>query len=66
MENIQAIQETISEPLNKNAINVYELLDNFVSFLITLKLSAESIKLYMAVVRSYLAYYDIDIYTFKI
>ena len=44
MKNIQAIQETISEPLNKNAINVYELLDNFVSFLIALKLSAESIK----------------------
>ena len=49
------------EPLNRNEINVYELLDNFVSFLMALKLSANSIQLYMAAIRSYLAYYDVDI-----
>jgi integrase len=57
--------ETISEPLNRNEINVYELLDNFVSFLMALRLSAESIKLYMAAIRSYLAYYDVDIISSK-
>jgi integrase len=53
--------ETILDLLNRNEINVYELLDNFVSFLMALKLSANSIQLYMAAIRSYLAYYDIDV-----
>jgi integrase len=42
-------------------IDVYELLDNFVAYLIHLNLSIPSINLYIAAVRSYLAYYDIDI-----
>ena len=42
-------------------IDVYELMDNFVSFLIQLNLSIPSINLYIAATRSYLAYYDIDI-----
>jgi integrase len=49
------------ELLNRNQINVYELLDNFVSFLMALKLSANSIQLYMAAIRSYLAYSDVDV-----
>jgi integrase len=44
---------------HERKIDIYELLDNFVSFLIQLNLS--SINLYIAAIRSYLAYYDIDI-----
>jgi site-specific recombinase XerC len=57
--------DTILQLLNRNEINVYELLDNFASFLMALKLSAESIQLYMAAVRSYLAYYDVDVISSK-
>jgi hypothetical protein len=57
--------ETILQLLNRNEINVYELPDNFASFLMALKLSAESIQLYMAAVRSYLAYYDVDVISSK-
>jgi integrase len=53
--------ESILQPLVRGEINVYELLDNFVPFLIKLKLAVNSITLYMTAVRSYLAYYDIDI-----
>ena len=53
--------ETIASPLLKQEINLYELLDSFVSFLSSLNLLALSIKLYMASVRSYFAYYDIDV-----
>lgn len=53
--------ETIISVVSKQEINLYELLDKFVSFLISLNLSVPSIKLYMAGLRSYLAYYDIDV-----
>jgi integrase len=53
--------ESILQPLIRNEINVYELLDNFVPFLIKLKLAVNSITLYMTAVRSYFAYYDIDV-----
>lgn len=55
----------IISPLSKEKINVYQLIDNFVSFLTLQKLSVPTIKLYMTAVRSYLAYYDIDIVTPK-
>jgi integrase len=42
-------------------VNVYEMLDQFVSYLSKHKLSIPSIKLYVAAVRSYLEFYDIDI-----
>jgi integrase len=42
-------------------MNPYELLDSFVSYLQTLDLTPSSIKLYVASVRSYFAYYDIDV-----
>ena len=53
--------ETILERLTNNEINVYELLNNFVSFLMVLKLSVNSINLYLTAVRSYFGYYDIDV-----
>ena len=55
--------DTILKPLSKNELDVYVILDEFVSHLVdpTLKLTLSSIKLCMAAIRSYLAYYDIDI-----
>ena len=54
--------ETILEPIYSNEINVYELLDNFVSFMMdSTNLSVYAIKIYISSVRSYFAYYDIDI-----
>src|SRR6188472_1163649 len=55
--------ETILEPLSKSKIDVYELLDKFVSYLLYTNpdLTPNSIKLYLASIRSYLAYYDIDV-----
>jgi hypothetical protein len=53
--------ETILHHLAKDEINVYELLDDFVSFLMALKLSVNSIILYLTAVRSYFGYYDIDV-----
>jgi len=53
--------QTIIHHLAKNEINVYELLDDLVSFLMTLKLSVNSIILYLTAVRSYFGYYDIDV-----
>jgi integrase len=52
---------TILEPLTKNEINLYELLDGFVAFLISSGLSIPSIRLYVAAIRSYFAYHDIDV-----
>jgi integrase len=55
--------ETILKTLSKNELDVYAILDEFVSYLVdaALELTSKSIKLYIAAVRSYLAYYDIDI-----
>lgn len=53
--------ETILEPLEANEINVYELFDAFVAFLVSSGLSIPSIRLYVAAIRSYLAYHDIDV-----
>jgi integrase len=53
--------ETILDSLYKQETNLYTLLDGFVTFLISLNLSISSIKLYVAGLRSYLAYYDIDV-----
>jgi integrase len=53
--------ETILNPLLEDKINRYELLDSFISYLQASDLTPSSIKLYMASVRSYFAYYDIDI-----
>ncbi|MFY9794095.1 MAG: tyrosine-type recombinase/integrase [Candidatus Nitrosopolaris sp.] len=53
--------ETILKPLAENKINPYELLDGFVSYLQTFNLTPLSIKLYVASVRSYFAYNDVDV-----
>jgi integrase len=53
---------TILEVLALEKVNRYELLDRFVGYLQALnKINASSIKLYVASVRSYFAFYDIDI-----
>ena len=60
--NIHYTLETIIEPIYRNEINVYDLLDNFVSFMMdSTNLSVYSIKIYISSVRSYFAYYDIDV-----
>jgi integrase len=54
--------DTILSLLQNQHINTYELLDQFVSYLTRQEeVSAASLKTYMAVVRSYLEYNDIDI-----
>ncbi|HEX6028557.1 MAG TPA: tyrosine-type recombinase/integrase [Nitrososphaeraceae archaeon] len=58
--------ESIIEALSKNHLDVYVLLESFVSHLLSLKsketkLTPSSIALYLAAIRSYMAYYDIDI-----
>ena len=55
--------ENILEPLLENKINVYELLDSFVSHVLATKpeIAPKSLHLYIAALRSYFAYYDIDV-----
>jgi integrase len=53
--------ETILESLEANETNVYELFDAFVAFLVSSGLSIPSIRLYVAAMRSYFAYHDIDL-----
>jgi integrase len=55
--------ETILKPLSNSELDIYVILDEFVSHLVneTSNISSSSIKLYIAAVRSYFAYYDIDI-----
>jgi integrase len=55
---IETILETL---LTTDRINFYSLIDNFVSHLLTKSLSPNTIALYIAAVRSYFAYFDIDI-----
>src|SRR5947199_1911435 len=53
--------ESILQPIITNKINVYGLLESFVPYEISLKLSVRSIRLHLAAIKSFLAYYDIDI-----
>jgi integrase len=53
--------ETILKPLLEDKVNRYELLDSFISHLQSYNLTPSTIKLYMASIRSYLAYYDVDV-----
>ena len=61
--------ETILLALQSNKLNVYELLDSFVSYLVNMPhqppIAPTSIALYVYAVRSYLQYYDIDIHPSK-
>jgi integrase len=53
--------ETIIAPVLAKTINVYDVLEKFIAYLVALSLSPSSMKGYMAAVRSYLQYSDIDI-----
>jgi hypothetical protein len=55
--------ETILGPLSRNEINLYEMLEGFVSYMTSTNpdLTPNSMKVYVASIRSYLAYYDIDV-----
>jgi integrase len=56
--------ESILSEVSNNQINVYTLIDDFVSYLVTKhknKLSPNAIALYVAALRSYFLYHDIDI-----
>ena len=54
--------ETILQYLSENKVNVYELLDSFVSYILATKpeITPNSISLYLTAIRSYFAFYDID------
>ncbi|HKG86744.1 MAG TPA: site-specific integrase [Nitrososphaeraceae archaeon] len=55
--------ETILQHLSENKVNVYELLDSFVSYILATKpeITPNSISLYLTAIRSYFAFYDIDV-----
>ena len=54
--------ETILDPLAKNEINVYTLLEEFITYLTDKKsLSSNTIRQYLVGIKSYFAYYDIDV-----
>lgn len=57
----QQTPDTIISLLQNQHINTYELLDQFVSYLTRQKISTASLKTYIAVIRSFLEYKDIDI-----
>ena len=60
--------ESILNPLSTNEINVYDLLDSFVSNILDDRkgISPKSVSLYVSAIRSYLAYHDIDVTTIKV
>ncbi len=55
--------DSVIEGLKESKVNIYELLDSFVSYIQSTKpnISPKSIAAYMAALRSYFTYYDIDI-----
>lgn len=55
--------ETILQALLKNKINVYEFFEGFISYLLETRIgmAPKSISLYVTALRSYFAYYDIDV-----
>jgi hypothetical protein len=59
--------ENVLKPLSENELDIYAVLDEFVSYLVNEvpNLTSNSIKLYIAAMRSYLAYYDIDVISSK-
>ncbi len=61
--------ETILLALHSNKLNLYELLDSFVSYLVNMPhqppIAPTSIAMYVCAVRSYLQYHDIDINSSK-
>lgn len=60
--------DSILKSVIENQINVYSLIDNFISYLTTKhknKLSANAVSLYVAAIRSYFLYHDVDIVSAK-
>jgi integrase len=58
--------ETVLDPLTKNEINVYTLLEQFIAYLTEKKsLTSNSVRQYLVGIKSYFAYYDIDIISSK-
>jgi integrase len=55
--------ETILQPILKNKINIYEFFERFISYLLETRIgiTPKSISLYVTALRSYFAYYDIDV-----
>jgi integrase len=55
--------ETILLALSENKLNVYELFDRFVPYILATKLdiTPSTLSFYLAVLRSYFAFYDIDV-----
>jgi integrase len=55
--------DTILQSLLENKVNVYELLDSFVSFVLATKpeITPRSLSLYLVAIRSFFAFYDIDV-----
>jgi integrase len=55
--------DSIIDAMLQNKINVYQLLDSFISYIQSIKegITANSISVYVAGLRSYFSYYDIDI-----
>lgn len=55
--------EAILQSLLENRVNVYELLDSFVSYVLVIKpeITPKSLSLYLTAIRSYFAFYDIDV-----
>ncbi len=61
LKSMKQTPDTTISLLKNQRINTYELLDQFVSYLARQKISTASLKTYIAEVRSYLEYKDIDI-----
>jgi integrase len=57
--------DTIISPLMRGRINTYELLDTFVSYLTKQGIKAPALKVYIAAIKSYLQYNDVDIIPYK-
>lgn len=57
--------DTIIPLLTKGRINTYELLDQFVSYLTKQGIKAPALKVYIAAIKSYLQYNDVDIIPYK-
>jgi integrase len=55
--------ETILKALSENKINIYELFDDFISFLLIYRegITPKSISLYLSALKSYFAFYDVDV-----
>ena len=57
--------DTIIPLLTKGKVNTYELLDQFVSYLIKEGVKPLSLKVYVAVIKSFLQFSDVDIIPYK-